>query len=146
MAHFAQIDNNNKVTQVIVIDDNLVNTAQDFINNILNLPGKWLQTSYNTSAGIHYDINGKPDNKVALRYNFAGINFNYDPIGDAFYTNSPYPSWILDKTTYTWKAPKDMPNVIAGYKWVWDEKITDWVSIKNIDSRSTAKNTSNTTQ
>ena len=72
MAHFAKIDSNNKVETVIVAPD------QAYVDS---LGGRWIQTSYNTLAGVHYDpVTGQPsaDQSKALRKNYAGIGENYD--------------------------------------------------------------------
>ena len=72
MAHYAKIVNN-IVTQVIVAE-------ADFFDSFIDTsPGKWIQTSYNTHAGVHSDSDGTP-----LRKNFAGIGFTYDETKDAF--------------------------------------------------------------
>jgi len=54
MAHFAQVDNNNIVQQVLVVSDNDAVSGHDFLTGILGLTGTWLQTSYNTRGGKHY--------------------------------------------------------------------------------------------
>ena len=69
MAHFAQIDSNNIVTQVLVIDQETVNTG------LFGDPNSFVQTSYNTRGGVHYGQDGQPDGGVALRKNYAGIGF-----------------------------------------------------------------------
>ena len=83
MAHFAKVENG-IVSQVIVAE-------QDFINSgAVGDPSSWVQTSYNTHAGVHRN-GGTP-----LRKNYAGIGFVYDAGRDAFYPPSPYPSWSLN--------------------------------------------------
>ena len=125
MAHYAQIDSTNKVTNVIVIDDSLLTVAQDYINNTLGLPGTWVQTSYNTHGGIHYGPNGLPDGGQQIGYNYAGVGYNYDPIAKAFYIKQPWPSWNLDKSTYTWIPPVDYPSDKQYYHW--DEQNKNWI-------------------
>lgn len=78
MAHFAQIDADNVVVQVIVAD-------QEFINSgAVGNPAQWIQTSYNTKDGVHYGPDGEPDGGVALRGNYAAIGGTYDPVNDVF--------------------------------------------------------------
>ena len=95
MAHFAKINKTNIVTDVIVAE-------QDFINS-----GKvgdsflWIQTSYNGS----------------FRKNYAGIGFQYDKTRDAFIAPKPYPSWILNETTCRWEAPVAYPDDENNYNW-----------------------------
>ena len=85
MAHFAKIENN-IVTQVITAEPDFFSIFVD------NSPGEWLQTSYNTYGGVHYDKDGQPDGNEALRKNFAGIGFTYDKQLDAFIPPQPFPS------------------------------------------------------
>jgi len=83
-------------------------------------PGEWIQTSYNTHGNQHPE--GRP-----LRGNYAGIGFTYDRTNDVFYAPQPYASWILDQTTWTWKAPVAMPTDDKRYSW--DEATTNWVEV-----------------
>ncbi len=110
MSHFAKI-NNGIVTEVIVAE-------QDYIDS---LEGTWLQTSYNTHGNQHPE--GRP-----LRGNYAGIGYTYDAINDVFYAPQPYPSWILNNTTWLWEAPIAMPT--DGKKYKWNESITNWEEMK----------------
>lgn len=121
MAHFAQIDDNNIVTQVLVIDQETVNTGS------FGDPSTFIQTSYNTRAGVHYGADGQPDDGVALRKNYAGIGYTYDSVRDAFYAPQPYQSWLLDDETCTWKAPVEYPT--DGKIYTWDEETTNWVEV-----------------
>lgn len=123
MAHFAQIDENNIVTRVLVIEQDMVNTG------LWGDPATWVQTSYNTRAGVHYGADGQPDSGDALRKNFAGIGSIYDPVADAFYSPQPYPSWILNTFTYIWEAPVPYPANEDNIMYTWDEDTTNWVTI-----------------
>ena len=76
------------------------------------------RTSYNTRAGVH-QLGGTP-----FRKNYAGKGMLYDPVRDAFYHPSPYPSWILDEDTAIWQPPKPRPE---GKDWYWKEDTTEWV-------------------
>jgi hypothetical protein len=116
MAHFAQVKNN-IVQQVIVAEQNFIDTLPD--------SSDWVQTSYNTRGGVHFEPNtNQPDGGIALRYNYAGIGYNYDGIG--FYSPKPYESWILDTTTYTWQAPIPYPTDENFY--IWNEETTMWIA------------------
>ena len=131
MAHFAQINSNNIVTNVIVIDDSWIDNGQQLINSVLGLPGTWLQTSYNTRGGIHYAPNSNnPDGGIQIRYNYAGINYNYDPESDAFYCPQPFPSWSLNKSTYIWQAP--IPYPTDGKNYYLDETNQTWILYSNL--------------
>jgi hypothetical protein len=107
MAHFAEIDNNNIVTRVLVVDNSLEHKGAEFLSNDLNLGGTWIQTSYNNN----------------LRKQFASVGYKYDADADVFIAPQPYPSWSLDDN-FDWQPPTPMPN--EG-RWNWDEEIGDWV-------------------
>ena len=115
MAHFAKVENG-IVTQVIVIDEETLNTGH------WGDPASWVQTSYNTQAGVHKD-GGTP-----LRKNYAGIGYTYDSVRDAFYGPKPFASWVLNETTCIWEAPTPMP-VEEGKIFTWDEPTTSWVEM-----------------
>ena len=123
MGHFAKVVDG-KVVQVIVAEKEFVDTFVD------SSPGQWLRTSYNMRGGIHYEPNSdkpRPDQSQALRKNYAGIGYSYDPVRDAFIPPQPFPSWILDEQTCLWDAPKPMPTDGKPYRW--DEAAQDWVEI-----------------
>ena len=113
MSHFAKVLDG-KVTQVIVAEPEFFQTFVD------SSPGEWIQTSYNTHGNQH------PEGR-ALRGNYAGIGYTYDRTNDVFYAPQPYASWILDNTTWTWKAPVAMPTDGKQYKW--DETTINWVEV-----------------
>ncbi len=122
MAHFAQIDENNIVTQVLVIDQETINTGH------FGDPSTFIQTSYNTRGGVHYGSDGQPDNGVALRKNYAGIGYIYDSQRDAFYSPQPYNSWTLNEETCYWEAPTPVPT--DGKLYTWDEDTLSWVEVQ----------------
>jgi hypothetical protein len=119
MAHFAEIDENNIVKQVIVVhnnellDENGNESEQkgiDFCVNLFN--GTWIQTSYNGS----------------MRKNYAGIGYTYDPIADHFFAPQPYPSWTLDSNA-KWQAPTPYPKDDKFYNW--NEETLSWDEVAN---------------
>jgi hypothetical protein len=116
MSHFAKVENG-IVTQVIVAE-------QDVIDSGLFGTG-WVQTSYNTYAGVHRN-GGTP-----LRKNYAGAGYTYDSGRDAFIPPKPFPSWGLNETTCLWDAPTPMP-VVEGKSFTWDEPTTSWVEVTNV--------------
>lgn len=118
MSHFAQIDSNRIVTQVIVIEQETLNTG------MWGDPASWVQTSYNTRGGIHYGANGEPDGGQALRKNYAGVGYIYDPQRDAFIPPQPFASWTLDEDTCLWHAPVPMPQ--DGKLYTWNELTQSW--------------------
>ena len=124
MGHYAKVVDG-KVTQVIVAEEDFFNTFVD------TSPGTWLQTSYNTRGGVHYEPNSNtpsPDQNKALRKNYAGIGYSYDPTLDAFIPPKPYPSWVLDEQTCWWNAPVPMPT--EGGPYTWDEATQSWVAVQ----------------
>ena len=96
--HFAKVKNN-IVEQVIVAE-------QEFIDTLPKEDGvSWIQTSYNTLQGKHYDPDtGKEDDKPPLRGNYANEGYIYDPTLDVFGPPKPYPSWNLDSNG-VWQPP-----------------------------------------
>jgi hypothetical protein len=118
MAHFAQLNEDNIVTQVIVIHNNELldengveqeSKGQQFCTNLLG--GNWVQTSYNAS----------------FRKNYAGIGFTYDSFRDAFIPPEHYPSWVLNEDTCQWEAPTAYPS--DGKHYTWDEENTVWAEV-----------------
>jgi hypothetical protein len=122
MAHFAEIDENNIVTRVLVVDNDQEDRGQEFLATDLGLGGTWIKTSYNTIAGVHSN-GGTP-----LRKNYAGIGYTYDSVRDAFYAPKPFASWTLNEDTCTWNAPTPMP-VEEGKFYTWNEETTSWDEI-----------------
>lgn len=120
MAHFAELDEANVVTQVIVVanaellDGGIESEAKgiEFLQSLFG-HNRWKQTSYNA--------NGNP----AKRYNYAGLGFLYDPAREAFIPPKPFDSWALDDATCLWVAPVPYPN--DGCLYQWDENTLDWV-------------------
>lgn len=97
MAHFAEIDQDNKVVRVLVVPDEQEERGQEYLATDLGLGGTWLKTSYNTYGGVHRD-GGTP-----YRKNYAGIGYTYDPVADAFYSPKPDENSILNPETYLWE-------------------------------------------
>lgn len=119
MAHFAKVVDGIVVT-VIVAEADFIVTLED--------ANSWVQTSYNTRGGVHYDpVTGLPsaDQSKALRKNYAGIGYAYDAVKDAFIPAKPYPSWLLNETTCLWDPPKAKPS--DGKMYRWSEELLDWV-------------------
>ena len=120
MSHYAKVANG-IVTQVIVAE------AEFFTTFVDTSPGQWIQTSYNTRGNVHYGQDGNPDGGTALRGNYAGIGYTYDQVNDVFYAPQPFPSWILNQSTWTWEAPTPYPT--DGKMYRWDEPTTSWVEV-----------------
>ena len=97
MAHFAKIDENNIVKQVVVVSNDVATNEQagiDFLKELFGSQFNWKQTSYNAT----------------FRKNYAGIGYTYDESRDAFIPQKTFSSWILDEDTCNWVAPTPYPN------------------------------------
>lgn len=123
MTHFAKVVDG-IVTQVIVAEPEFFDTFVD------SSPGEWIQTSYNTHGGVHYNPETQQpsvDQSKALRKNYAGIGYTYDRDRDAFIPRRPYSKWILDEQTCLWNPPIPMPN--DGKKYEWDDGAGTWIEV-----------------
>lgn len=122
MAHFAQLNEESIVSQVIVVNNATIENLPfpesepvgiAFCQSLFGADTVWKQTSYNSSFRFHY----------------AGIGFTYDNVLDAFIAPKPFPSWLLDTTTCDWKAPVPYPT--DGKEYYWDEATLSWVEVTN---------------
>ena len=130
MASFAKIGLNNKVIEVLAVNNNELkdsNGVEQEVNGIdflTKLTGWaiWKQTSYNTHGGVH-SSGGTP-----LRKNHAGIGYTYDENRDAFIPPKPYTSWVLNESTCLWQAPVTMPatELEENQYYFWNESIVNW--------------------
>lgn len=128
MAHYAFLNENNIVIQVIVGKDEGTMDWEQFYSMEVGMACK--RTSYNTRGGIHYDPNtNQPsaDQSKAFRKNYAGIGYSYDPQRDAFIPPKPFPSWLLDEQSCEWMAPVPMPT--EGGPYIWDEETQSWIEL-----------------
>lgn len=121
MAHFAQLDINSTVINVIVVSNDTIHNLPfpssetvgvAFCQSLLGAATIWKQTSYNNN----------------FRKNHAGIGFKYDDVLDAFIPPKRFPSWVLNTETCRWKAPVAMPD--DGNPYVWDEPTISWVKLQ----------------
>jgi hypothetical protein len=125
MAYFAKLDENNVVTDVIVVSNDVATNEEagvSFLRDLYKEPtANWKQTSYNST----------------IRKNFAGVDFTYDPVRDAFISPKPYDSWILNETTCRWEAPVICPNTYINNivnihneqipdTYLWNEETKTW--------------------
>jgi hypothetical protein len=128
MAHYAFLDENNVVTEVIV-GKNEGNF--DWEQQYASFRGQACKrTSYNTRGGIYYDIEtNEPsaDQTKAFRKNYAGIGYIYDNKLDAFISPKPYESWVLDEVSCLWNAPTPYPE--DGKHYDWDETTVSWKAL-----------------
>jgi len=120
MAHFAKLDKDNKVLGVEVVVNSVITDGDgveqeqlgiSFLTQLYGGVGWYKQTSYNST----------------FRKNFAGLNFTYDGVKDAFIPPQPYSSWTLVEATCQWTAPVAYPD--DGKEYTWDEATTNWVEV-----------------
>ena len=148
MAHFAKLGINGKVIQVLTMDNDKMKNAdgledeavgQQWLERHNNWPSQmWIQTSYNTSGNKH----NSGDDSKAFRGNYAGIGYIWDEDNNIFWPQQPYPSWVKDIATASWKSPiGDAPaltdeqtsqNEAGTHTWeyVWNESGQSW-DLKN---------------
>ena len=122
MAHYAFLNENNIVTEVIV-GKNEGEDGVDWEQHYGEFRGQSCKrTSYNTHGGQHPE--GRP-----LRKNYAGIGYTYDSQRDAFIPPQPFPSWVLNEETCLWDSPVPYPSDNKNY--LWDETTTSWKEVTN---------------
>jgi hypothetical protein len=125
MAHYAFLDDNNIVTEVIVgVDDELIEGIDTELWYRTFKGQVCKRTSYNTFGNTH-TLGGTP-----FRGNFAGVGYEYDSNFDAFIPPKPYESWKLNYTTFLWEPPVECPEHINGYIWKWSEHNKQWIKIE----------------
>tara|TARA_R110000744_G_scaffold69531_2_gene141087 strand:- start:1412 stop:1873 length:462 start_codon:yes stop_codon:yes gene_type:complete len=136
MAHFAKLGINGKVIQVVALSNNDMLNAdgvedetvgQQYLENNHHWSAQlWIQTSYNTANNTH--SNGG----TALRGNYAGIGDTWDEDNQIFWSKKPYPSWVKDLTSASWKSPiGDAPTLTvsqlnANIRYIWNEDNQNW--------------------
>ena len=126
MAHFARLNDQNKVTQVVVVNNDVATdeaAGVAFLKNIYGQNTIWKQTSYNTQRGVHL-LGGTP-----FRKNHAAIGYTYDEDKDAFIPPKPtqYPSWVLNETTCQWEPPIQKPSgETPENRYGWNESTQQW--------------------
>jgi len=121
MAHYAFLDENSIVTEVIVGKDE-GEDGIDWEQHYSDFRGQVCKrTSYNTQGGIH-SSGGTP-----YRKNYAGIGYSYDADRDAFIPPKPFDSWLLNEDSCLWEAPTPYPTDGLMYQWVEDD--LNWQAI-----------------
>ena len=114
MAHFAKLDKNNKVLEVHVVNNDVLDSDNEeqsgikFLTEWSNGYTNWKQTSYNAT----------------FRKNYAGIGFIFNEELDAFIAPKPYSKWILNEETCQWESPIPYPK--DGQNYEWNNKKEEW--------------------
>ena len=128
MAHFAELDNNNVVTRVVVVGNDVTTAAGPLGNNDMHVDGEtwcvnffkggnWKQTSYNHN----------------FRKQYCGKGYTFDSAKDKFISPQPYASWALDGND-DWQAPVTFPNDITEKRVSWDEEGRKWTATSGADN------------
>ena len=124
MAHYAFLNDNNIVTEVITgVDedqkDDLPEGFDSWEDWYADFRGQTCKrTSYNTAGNEH------SGEGTAYRGNYAGIGYTFDPENDVFYAPKPYTKWVLNESSWTWEAPEDMPD--DGKQYIWNNNKGEW--------------------
>lgn len=134
MAHFAKLNENNIVVQVIVVNNDVFSTEEEgiiFCQSLFGKHTKWRQTSYNTVGGKYYWTNPDsntyelcPDQSKSFRKNYGCVGMFFDEKTNSFIQKScSFPSWILNEQTGLFETPIKCPNDKAYW---WNEKKQKW--------------------
>jgi len=120
MAHFARVNENWIVEEVIVVSNDVIKDdagiecdwlGEQFCQSLYGAYTKWIQTSY---TGRIYK-------------NYASVGYTFDPHRNAFIPPKPYESWLLNEDTCRWDPPVPYPT--DGKTYVWDEEVIGWVLV-----------------
>lgn len=129
MAHYAFINSDNIVVQVIVgVDENITQIDVDG-KEVGGSSEAWerFYASQPQFAGLTCKRTSYNGN---IRGNFAGVGSIYDSNFDVFFAPQPWPSWKLNYTTYRWEAPIAKPDDIDNCKWLWSEPNKEWIKVQ----------------
>jgi hypothetical protein len=118
MAHFARLDQNSIVVEVLVVKNEVLGDLPfpesepvgiAFLRSLFGEDTEWKQCSYNEN----------------FRKNYAGVGHTYDPVLDAFIAPKRFASWTLNTETCRWEAPVPRPK--DGKIYTWNEDVVNWV-------------------
>jgi hypothetical protein len=133
MSHYARV-RDGIVQEVVTAEPEVINDQEQLTAVFgFNSNDVWVQTSYNTHAGVHHTYNKETeqyepseDQTKALRKNYAAVGYIYDAERDAFIPPNPHKGWVLDEFSCTYKAPTDYPKG-DGNSYKWDDTTEAWV-------------------
>ena len=128
MAHFARLNNENEVVEVVGLNNRYMKDADGNESEAVGVAylnarvqeANWKQTSYNTCAGVH-KLGGTP-----LRGNYCGKGWVYSEEHDIFHSSQPYPSWTLETVKGYWEPPVPMPEREDNEFYAWNEDEQQW--------------------
>ena len=126
MAHYALLDENNIVIQVITgVDENIIQTDLDG-TQVGGSSEAW-EEFYATRPWLNATSCKRTSYNGNIRKQYAGIGYTYDAVNDVFISPKPYPSWSLDKN-FDWQPPTPRPE---GIGWYWNEEELTWKEVVN---------------
>ena len=148
MAHFAKIGDTSKVLGVHVVNNSDIlngdgveeeSVGQQYLERHSNWPAlMWIQTSFNTHGGKHYDPQTgelSADQSKALRGNYAGIGYTWDEDNNLFYPKKPHASWVLNTSEARWQSPigdaPDLGEESETHRYWWNESDQSWDKTAN---------------
>ena len=120
MAHFAKLNENNIVTEVVVVNNDILlevdgteseNKGKTFLNSVFGT-SNWVKTSYNGN----------------FRKQFAGVGYTFDSDNNVFISPKPFESWTLDEN-FDWQPPVNIPSDFNGINYLWNEENQNWENI-----------------
>ena len=120
MAHFAKLNENNIVTEVVVVNNDILlevdgteseNKGKTFLNSVFGT-SNWVKTSYNGN----------------FRKQFAGVGYTFDSDNNVFISPKPFESWTLDEN-FDWQPPVNIPSDFNGINYLWNEENQNWKNI-----------------
>ena len=128
MAHYALINSNNIVVQVITgVDENI--TQVDTDGSIVGGSTEAWEQFYASRPWFEGLTCKRTSYNNNIRKQYAVIGSLYDPDFDVFIAPQPYPSWKLNYTTYQWEAPVARPDNVDGFIWRWSEINKEWIKV-----------------
>ena len=129
MAHYAMINSNNIVVQVITgVDENI--TQIDLDNTEVGGSYEAWEQFYSSRPWFEGLTCKRTSYNGNIRANYAGIGYTYDTTFDVFIAPRPYPSWKLNYTIFQWEPPVAKPEDIEGFIWKWSEYNLEWIKVE----------------
>ena len=124
MSHFAQLDENDIVTNIIIAEQEVIDSG------IFGDAKFWIKTDFYTRANTHFGENNEPDGGTPFRGNYASIGQKYDRVNDVFYPTKIFPSWVMNESNWTWQAPVPKPTPTDTIRYTWNEETLSWDQIQ----------------
>jgi hypothetical protein len=123
MGYFAHLDENDVVTNIIIVE------KEDIESGLFGNSEFWIETDIHTRYNIHYGENNEPDDGTPLRGNYAVIGGKYDRVNDVFYPIQPYTSWTISAPDWKWIPPTPKPPRSETHANIWNEETLSWEQV-----------------